>query len=108
MALMSRFSKIPLRLFRCSTDRYIQGELGSSKVEIDLVIVAKRQSFPQLIGNRQFYALIWFGNRNMIPDYPNSCLTRRKAPDPLQKNSEAQAGSCKKLEMDGCPRQPGY
>jgi hypothetical protein len=73
----------------------------------DLAIMARNLSFPSCARNGQFYVLIRSEKRNVIHDQPNPCLTRHKTPEPLQKNGEAQTGSCEKLQVDPCPSKPG-
>jgi hypothetical protein len=64
-------------------------------------------SFLPALAFGQFYVLIRSEKRNVIHDKPNRCLTRHKTPEPLQKNGEAQTGSCEKRQVDPCPSKPG-
>src|SRR6266436_4450529 len=49
-----------------------------------------------------------FSCRGMVVyDQPRTALTRKKCPDPLDKNADAEIGSGEELDVDSCPREPG-
>src|SRR6266480_7206717 len=43
----------------------------------------------------------------VVYDQPRTALARKKCPDPLNKNADAEIGSGEELDMDQCPPEPG-
>ena len=83
----------PSKVYDAWLNPKIPGNPWNVADKLILMFVARCRSFPFSASNRQFHVLLRLGKRSVIHDYPNSCLTRHKTPDPLQKNAQTQAGS---------------